>query len=234
MNILLLMMGGQGTRFGADIPKQYIEINGHPIFSYIVKKYSQMNEINHCILVSHKDWIPFVKNEMESLQLPVAWTVVEGGCNRSESVLHGLQTADIIGVGGDIVLIHDATHPYVDREGTKKIIESAAQYGGATLGGAEYDTMYQITSQGFLEKVIPRQLIYSGASPEAFRLNEILNIYSTATKKELEVMTSAGAIALAHQIQMKVIPAQYLNLKITHKKDMDLFLLLAENYFFKE
>lgn len=234
MNILLLMMGGQGTRFGADIPKQYIEVKGHPIFSYIVKRYSQMKEIDYCVLVSHKDWISFVEEEMKIMQLPMSWCVVEGGTNRSESVLHGLQAANSIGTGKDIVLIHDATHPYVDIEGTKQIIEATEKYGGATLGGPEYDTMYQITSQGFLEKVIPRQLIYSGASPEAFRLNEILNIYSSASQEELEVMTSAGAIALAHQIQMKVIPAQYLNLKITHKKDMELFLLLAEKYFFKE
>ena len=35
-NILLLMMGGSGTRFGADIPKQFVEVNGKPVFSYIV------------------------------------------------------------------------------------------------------------------------------------------------------------------------------------------------------
>ena len=40
MNTLLMMMGGKGTRLGADVPKQYIEIDGKPIFYYIVKKYA--------------------------------------------------------------------------------------------------------------------------------------------------------------------------------------------------
>lgn len=31
MNIMLLMMGGSGTRFGADIPKQYIKVNDIPV-----------------------------------------------------------------------------------------------------------------------------------------------------------------------------------------------------------
>lgn len=32
MNIVLLMMGGSGTRFGANIPKQYILIKNKPVF----------------------------------------------------------------------------------------------------------------------------------------------------------------------------------------------------------
>ena len=61
MNILLLMMGGKGTRFGADIPKQYIQIQEHPVFRYIIKKYLECPEIYGAVLVSHEEWITFVK-----------------------------------------------------------------------------------------------------------------------------------------------------------------------------
>lgn len=50
-NILLLMMGGSGTRFGADIPKQYVEIDGVPVFAYILEKYSKMKEIDEVVAV---------------------------------------------------------------------------------------------------------------------------------------------------------------------------------------
>ncbi len=46
-------------------------------------------------------------------------------------------------------------------------------------------------------------------------------------------MTSAGAIALAHHIPMKVVPTELLNLKITYKRDMELFVKLCGNYFFE-
>ena len=42
MNYLLLMMGGSGTRLGADRPKQYIEIDGIPIFFYILRSYNKL------------------------------------------------------------------------------------------------------------------------------------------------------------------------------------------------
>ena len=34
MNIALVLAGGTGTRLGADIPKQYIEVRGKMIIDY--------------------------------------------------------------------------------------------------------------------------------------------------------------------------------------------------------
>ena len=47
-------------------------------------------------------------------------------------------------------------------------------------------------------------------------------------------MTSVGAIALEHNIPMKVVPTPVLNLKITYPEDMKLFMKLYKNYFFNE
>ena len=44
-------------------------------------------------------------------------------------------------------------------------------------------------------------------------------------------MTSAGAIALAHQIPMKVVPTKILNLKLTYPEDLELFRTLLDGYF---
>ena len=61
MNYLLLMMGGKGTRLGADRPKQYIEIDGIPIFHYILKAYNQLECIDEIIIVSNEMWIDYVQ-----------------------------------------------------------------------------------------------------------------------------------------------------------------------------
>lgn len=33
---VLLLAGGSGTRFGADIPKQFVKVDGIPIIVYIM------------------------------------------------------------------------------------------------------------------------------------------------------------------------------------------------------
>ena len=228
------MMGGKGERFGAQIPKQYTDVEGHPLFTYIISGYTTpLDLIHHIVLVVNRDWIAFVREQMKHLDISIPWEVTEGGQNRSESVRNGLNTAMRTGDSEDIVLIHDATHPYTDIDGTRKVIRAVEEYGGATLAGAEYDTMYRIDTDGFVGDVVPRKNIVSGASPEAFKLGEIYKIYANASENELEQMTSAGAIALAHGIRMKTVQSRYINLKITHQTDMELFLRLKSGYFFK-
>ena len=72
----------------------------------------------------------------------------------------------------------------------------------------------------------------SGASPEGFIYKDLCDIYFNATEDELEQMTSAGAIALSHNIPMKVISTDILNLKLTYPSDMELYKLLKNEYFF--
>lgn len=234
MNILLLMMGGSGIRLGADIPKQYIEVDGKPIFYYIVKKYAQMEEIGMLCIVSHPSWLDFVQNTISDVFFHCPVQLAAGGDSRSVSVRNGLRAIQNIASAQDVVLIHDATHPYVDVDGTREVIQAVNEVGGATLGACQYDTCYQMDSDNYLKQVLPRQELVSGASPEAFRYGDISRIYLESSEEELNRMTSAGAIALAHNIPMKVIPAKVLNLKITYPEDLELFRLLVHTYFFKK
>ena len=234
MNIVLFMMGGTGTRFGADIPKQYIEVEGRPIYTYVLEAYAKIEQIDSIVVVSHGDWIDFVNETNTALGLQKIAGVVAGGGTRSESVLNGLTKISEFASEHDVILIHDATHPYVDKEGTIRIIDSVKKHGGATLGACQYDTMYMMDKNHMLTKVVPRQFIVSGASPEAFEFGTIFNIYKNADPQYFEQMTSAGAIALANNIPMEVVPTNLVNLKITHQDDMEVCRKLLKTYFFKD
>ncbi len=233
-NHMLLMMGGKGTRLGADRPKQYIEVHNVPVFAYIVKKCGQFDMIDSIVIVSNEEWMDYVNDWVKKLKIKKKISVVPGGCNRSESVKNGLRELQTYAADEDNILIHDATHPYVDEFATEGVIDALEQYEGVTVGAYQYDTVYQVNDDDVIEKVVPRRYIVSGASPEAFKFGRIRDIYFNATEEELEVMTSAGAIALAHGIEMKVVPATVVNLKITYKHDMDAFLKMASTYFFED
>ena len=233
-NHMLLMMGGKGTRLGADRPKQYIEVHGVPVFAYIVKKCGEVDSIDRIVIVSHEDWIDYVQEWVSKLRVKKPITIVAGGSNRSESVKNGLKALEKYADDMDNVLIHDATHPYVDEIATEQVIEELEKYEGVTVGAYQYDTVYRVNDDDVIEKVVPRRYIVSGASPEAFKYGRIRDIYFQASEEELEAMTSAGAIALENGIQMKVVPATVVNLKITYKHDMKAFLKMASTYFFDD
>lgn len=232
MNTVLLMMGGSGTRFGAAIPKQYIKVNDRPIFSYILEGYNKLDCVDKIIIVSHADWVDYVEEVAKEIGADKLYKVVTGGDTRSDSVKNGLICASEYSNDDDVIMIHDATHPYVDKKGTQEVIEGVKEFGGATLASFNYDTVYKMDDDHILTNIEPRFNIVAGASPEAFTFRKIYDIYMGSTKEELESMTSAGAIALHYGITMKVIKANVINLKITYADDMDLFIKLIDNYFF--
>lgn len=229
-----MMMGGSGTRMGAKIPKQYIMIGNKPVFYYIVRKYAQLEFIDRICIVSHRDYVSYVEEVTADIPEASKIIVTCGGENRSQSVRNGLQAAEKGSSDQDVVLIHDATHPYVDPEGILKVIDAVHRVGGATMAAHLYDTCYRIDYENRLMNVIPREEIVSGASPEAFTYGDLKKIYYSADDRELAGMTSAGAIALAHHIPMEVIPTRIMNLKLTYPEDIELFKLLIDSYFFKE
>ena len=232
MNIALLMMGGVGQRVGAPIPKQFLIIQGKPIFAYILNGINKSNYVDRIVVVTHNDWHPIVHEWINKLKAEKVYSVVSGGETRSESVLNGLNSAAEFANDDDIVMMHDATHPYVDDEGIRELVEAVKEYGGATLGQRQFDTCYRINSDDVLEEVIPRQYIVSGASPEAFYFGQIYRIYKDSDPSEFEKMTSAGAIALANGIKMKVCTLHTLNLKVTYAEDLELLRHLMTEYFF--
>ena len=234
MNHLLLMMGGSGKRFGADIPKQFVEVEGQPVFTYIVQKYDSFQKADSIVVVCHSDWLDFANEKMEKLNLSKPYVVIEGGSTRSESVRNGLRKLRSSASPSDIVMIHDATHPYLDEDATIKAIEATKKYKAATLGQKQYDTVYRMNDEGELIEVVPREQIVSGASPELFEFSFIDSVYENTLDEELANFTSAGAIALANGITMFVVPTDLVNLKITHRHDMELFQKLFHGYYFKE
>ena len=227
------MMGGSGVRFGADIPKQFTPVANKPVFSYIIEKYATCPEVDRAVIVCHQEWVNYTRSWMQSLNLSLPVEVVTGGATRSESVRNGLTAVAEGTLPSDVILIHDATHPYVDDAALGTLIKATRQTGGATMGELQYDTVYRKDPDtDIVREVIPRESVVAGASPEAFIFSQIWNIYSRLTDAELERYTSAGALALAFGIPLQVIPTPLINLKITYRHDMEVFKHLFHDYYF--
>lgn len=233
-NTVLLMMGGIGSRVGNSVPKQFIEIDGQPIFAYILKALDSLCCIDKIIIICCKDWIDYAKDYCSKLNLSKLYGIISGGDSRSHSILNGLKKVKEYSADDDVVMMFDSTHPYIDKKGIEELIDAINIYGGATLGQRQYDTCYRIDENDMLQEVIPRKFIVSGASPEGFKFKTIYDIYINASEKELNSMTSAGAMALSYNIPMKICSLNNLNLKITYPEDIEILKHLIKYNFAEE
>lgn len=100
---------------GANISKQFIEINGKPIIYYTIKSFELCEGIDEIVLVLPKDEISYFKNNiMNKFDFNIS-SIIEGGKERQDSVYNALKSIQDC----EVVLIHDGARPFV----SKKIIE---------------------------------------------------------------------------------------------------------------
>lgn len=231
-NHVLIMMGGTGTRFGASIPKQFVEVDGRPVFTYLVEAYEKFDLVADLTIVCHSDWVQFTQKWIEEICVKKPIQIVPGGANRSQSVQFGLNGLYRTAALDDIVLIHDVTHPFLDEANVIRCVNAAREVGAATLVGSCFDTMYETDSNDDIRSVVKRERIVSATAPECFQFGVIYPLYANKTVEELERMTSAGAMMIANGQRVRVVRTPLINLKITLHEDLEAFKRLMHGYYF--
>ena len=111
MNIALILSGGVGKRVGASIPKQYLEIRGKKIISYVVDACRKTQSIDKIIIAAHDVWI----SNLGSLSEFDGVTFCNAGNERNETIKRGL---DFIADNYECenVIILDSVRPLVSEK----------------------------------------------------------------------------------------------------------------------
>ena len=107
MNSAIILAGGSGFRFGGDIPKQFIKIDGQEILSFSVHTFSTHPQIQEIIIVCHPDWKKHVITNYPNC------IVIEGDQRRQDSSMKGVS---VVSDESEHVLIHDAVRPFVSKK----------------------------------------------------------------------------------------------------------------------
>ena len=119
MNIALVLSGGTGTRLGADIPKQYIEVGGKMILLYCLEVLLLHPSIDAVQIVADAVWQQKILEEIDRLPLAESRQLFcekfrgfsEPGATRQLSILNGLEDICSYASASDVVMVHDAARP---------------------------------------------------------------------------------------------------------------------------
>ena len=126
MNYAIILAGGTGQRMRqSGMPKQFLDVYGKPIIIYTLETFQEDHEIDGIIIPCNKAWIDHMKALVEKYRLTKVKWIVEGGKDRTDSVLAGLKAIEAELKPDDIVMIHDGVRPLVQQETIDKNIELA-------------------------------------------------------------------------------------------------------------
>src|SRR5215510_8332065 len=107
--------------------------------------------------------------------------VVVGGDHRQHSVANAL--AAVKAGANDVVLVHDAVRPFVDREIINNVIDCAAKHGAAIAGLPAVDTIKHVerTADGaIITSTVPRERVVMAQTPQGFRYSVIKKAFDEA------------------------------------------------------
>lgn len=226
MNIALILAGGIGTRMGAAIPKQFIEVNNKPIIVYTLENFQKNNNIDRIIIVSHKEWINKVESLVKKYKISKTLEIIEGGSCGHDSIRNGVFGLEKIASNDDFILIHDAVRPILPQKAIDEVLTIAYKYGNASSSIICHPPIVYIEDANYGSKDVERDKVMLTSSPQVYKYDELFELYERAEKENKHYFTFTSSMYIHYGKRIYFAKGTSCNIKITTKADLCLFKAL--------
>ena len=218
----IVLSAGSGSRMKSDIPKQYMDLNGKPVIYYSLKAFEE-SDFSSIILVCGKNDVDYCKKEIvEKYGFTKVKAVVAGGKERYHSVYEGLKMAE----GSDYVFIHDGARPMITPQMIRRLQDVVIVEGTAVAGMPVKDTIKIVDENNYVESTPERKYVWQVQTPQCFSYSIIYEAYKAVITDETEgvpippITDDAMVLSYATDYEIKMVEADYKNIKITTPEDI--------------
>src|SRR6266404_5006283 len=235
--VVILPAAGLGTRMGRSSPekagvsrKQFMLLDGSPIFLHTVRKFSKCARVTEIVLAVRSDDVAWVTELLAKEKLGKPVRVVEGGDSRQQSVENALAT---VSPKTDLVAVHDAVRPFIDLPTIEKVLDEAAESGAAIVGIVPVDTVKQVgrvqANRAKIRNTLPRERLVLAQTPQVFGLELLKRAFQAARADGFTGTDESSLVERLDEVEVSVVLGSDRNIKITRPTDMDLArLFLSE------
>lgn len=216
---------GIGSRMGADIPKQYLEIHGKTILEHTLDRLLQLPHLTGIVLLVNpfdERWPTLSMIHHDKIK------VVDGGHERCDSVLNGLYALEEYLQPLDWVMVHDAARPCVDLADIEQLVdELGAHLVGGILGVPVSDTIKRLNENYGIEETVDRRVLWQAQTPQMFRYGVLAKAMREALHLGLAVTDEASAVEAAGYVPL-MVEGRRDNIKITRPEDLPMAELILK------
>ena len=195
---VLVPAAGRGERLGLG-PKAGLELGGRPLLDWVVDKALQVGDR---VIVAC----------MPGATAPSGCTRIEGGPTRQDSVLRLVRAAD-----RPWLVIWDAARPFGSVQLALAVLEAARETGAAGAFIAS-EVPVAVVQDGWLKQSISAASTALFQTPQAFAHRSLLAAMERALADRV-LAQSALELMLRDGHQVRVVPGEKLNLKLTTAED---------------
>lgn len=210
---VIILAGGDGTRAGGGVPKQFRVVGGMPMIWWSMSAFAQAEPDARIIVVMHPgffdDWD--IMTASWPADKRIEHKLVCGGRSRWQSVANALMEVP----PGGAVAIHDAARPLVGRGVIERGWQSIADGHGAAIPiVAVTDSLRRFTPGG--SEAVDRKDYMAVQTPQMFRTELIKHAYGLGERPEF---TDDASVAEAAGNEIWLFEGDAENIKVTNPGD---------------
>jgi 2-C-methyl-D-erythritol 4-phosphate cytidylyltransferase len=207
--VALIVAGGKGERMNADIPKQFLLLNGTPILIHTLKQFSHFEEI---VLVLPPSQFEYWRVLCSTYNFTQKHILVAGGTSRFYSVKNGLEQID----ENSVIAIHDGVRPLISTKLIDSLITKTKNGVGIIPIVPLKDSIRKVEGENSTH--LDRSNLYKVQTPQCFLSKDIKEAY---TQEFSDTFTDDASVFEAKgRGRITTLLGEEKNLKITTKEDL--------------
>lgn len=222
-NYVILLAGGVGKRMGADIPKQFIEVENKPIIAYSIENFQRNQQIEKIVIVCVKEWIEKLKEIVAKYSFTKVEWIIEGGKTGHDSIRNGVFFLRDKIEYNDYIIVHDAVRPILPQKAIDEVLHVAHNKGNASSSIVCHPPI--VYTEDYVSGIsdIDREHVMLTASPQAFKYSLALKCYERAENENRHDFTFTSSLLIHCGERVYFAKGTTSNIKITTKSDLALF-----------
>ncbi len=206
---------------GSELPKQYLELAGHPMIYHALTTLCASAHISTVFVVLAPDDEHFKRYDWSHCAGKLE-PLYCGGQTRAESVANGLLASEL--EPDDWVLVHDAARPCLTQAHLDKLVDELRDDEvGGILAVPVADTLKRADARQRIACTESREKLWQAQTPQMFRAG----VLAEALQQCRNVTDEASAVE-ALGFSPKLVAGDSTNFKVTYPQDIRLAELLLE------
>ena len=228
-NIAVILAGGKSTRNMQNIPNQFISVYGKPIIIYSMEAYQHHPAINEIYVVCINGWEDILISYAHQFSITKLKGVIPSGETGILSVKNAIDYLSDKCNKEDTIIFQESTRPLVTEENISRLLLEYIKKGSAATCGSMHEHLQFSTKDGIL-KYIDRNFLIETQSPEAYKYEDLSNMFTKAEKRHHKYTESCCSMFLFNLgMKPNFYEGNLSNIKIIRPEDIVLFSAYIKN-----
>ena len=205
--------------------KLFLTVANKPVIAHTWARLDEARSIDEIVVVvragNEKKFAAIAKK----YKFRKKFQIVAGGAERQDSVWSGLS---VVPPDAEIVAIHDAARPCVNKDLIAATVKYAEETGAAVAAHPVTDTIKESADGRLIQKTLDRSQLWAMETPQTFRLDVIRRAIAAARAKKMIFTDDTAACELIGQ-PVRLVSSIAPNPKVTVPGDLAIVEALLKN-----